>query len=124
MLAIFDPILRQQPQNGAQDFKNLLAFQKQKICKTLKQFTYLLVHMVTNHCVKSVRIWSYSGPYFPAFGLNTERCSVSLRIQSECGKMRTGITPNTDIFYAVNFTFLSPFGRLVRTWTLLDLILE
>ena len=23
------------------------------------------------HCVKSVRIWSYSGPYFPAFGLNT-----------------------------------------------------
>ena len=20
------------------------------------------------HCVKSVRIWSYSGPYFPAFG--------------------------------------------------------
>ena len=24
-------------------------------------------------CVKSVRIWSYSAPYFPAFGLNTER---------------------------------------------------
>ena len=24
------------------------------------------------HCVKSVRIWSYSGPYFPALGLNTE----------------------------------------------------
>ena len=24
-----------------------------------------------NHCVKSVRIWSYSGLYFPAFGLNT-----------------------------------------------------
>ena len=24
--------------------------------------------------VKSVHIWSYSGPYFPAFGLNTERC--------------------------------------------------
>ena len=22
------------------------------------------------HCVKSVRIWRYSGPYFPAFGLN------------------------------------------------------
>ena len=31
------------------------------------------------------------GPYFPAFGLglNTERYEVSLRIQSECGKMRT-----------------------------------
>ena len=30
-----------------------------------------------------------SGPYFPAFGLNTERYEVSLRIQSECGKIRT-----------------------------------
>ena len=28
------------------------------------------------HCVKSVRIRSYSSPYFPSFGLNTER-SVS-----------------------------------------------
>ena len=28
------------------------------------------------HCVKSVRIWSFSGPHFPAFGLNTERCGV------------------------------------------------
>ena len=25
------------------------------------------------HCVKSVRIRSYSGPYFPALGLNTEK---------------------------------------------------
>ena len=29
---------------------------------------------------KSVPIRSYSGPYFPAFGINTERYSVSLRI--------------------------------------------
>ena len=29
------------------------------------------------------------GPYFHAFGLNTERYSVSLRIQSECRKIRT-----------------------------------
>ena len=28
-------------------------------------------------------------PYFPGFGLNTERYGVSLRIQSEYGKMRT-----------------------------------
>ena len=51
--------------------------------------------------VKIVRIRSYSGPYFPAFGLNTERCGVSLRIQSECGKMGTRRSPNTDTFYAV-----------------------
>ena len=59
------------------------------------------------HCVKSVRIRSYSGPHFPAFGLNTERYSVSLRIQSECGKMRTRITPNTDTVYAVCILRLS-----------------
>ena len=52
-------------------------------------------------CLKRIRIWSYSGPYFPAFGLNTERYGVSLRIQSECGKIRTRITPNTGSFYAV-----------------------
>ena len=38
-------------------------------------------------CVKSIRIWSYFGPHFPAFGLYTEKCGVSFRIQSECGKM-------------------------------------
>ena len=56
------------------------------------------------HCVKSVRIRSYFGPRFPSFGLNTERCSISLYIQSEWGKMRTRITPNTDTFYAVWLT--------------------
>ena len=53
------------------------------------------------HCVKNVRIRSYSGPYFAAFGLNTKKYSVSLRIQSECGKMRTRIAPNIDTSYAV-----------------------
>ena len=53
------------------------------------------------HCVKGVRIWSYSGPHFSAFGVNTERYSVSLLIQSKCGKMRIRITPNMDTFYAV-----------------------
>ena len=53
------------------------------------------------HCVKSVRIRIFIGPYFPAFGLNTERYSVSLCIQSECGKMQTRKTPDTDTFYAV-----------------------
>ena len=58
------------------------------------------------HCVKSVRIWSYSGPHFPVFGLNTER--YSLRTQSECGKMRTRVTSNTDTFYAMlMFNFAS-----------------
>ena len=29
----------------------------------------------------------FFSPYFPTFGLNTERYSVSLRIQSECGEI-------------------------------------
>ena len=51
--------------------------------------------------MKSVHIRSYSGPDFPALGLNIESYEVSLCIQSKCGKMTTRITLNTDIFYAV-----------------------
>ena len=61
---------------------------------------------LSENCRKSVRIMSYSGPYFPAFGLNTERYSVSLPIQSECGKIRTRITFNMDTFYAVGFYYV------------------
>ena len=60
------------------------------------------------HCAKSVHIWSCSGPYFPAFGLNMEPYSASLPIQSECGKIRTIMRlgqlisdSNTDIFHTV-----------------------
>ena len=41
------------------------------------------------HCIKSVRIRSYSGPHFLAFGLNTKRYD------------QNRITPNMDTFYAV-----------------------
>ena len=29
-------------------------------------------------CVRSVRMWSFSDPSFPAFGVNTEICYVNL----------------------------------------------
>ena len=35
----------------------------------------------------------FSGMYFPAFGVNLERYSVSLCIQSKCGKMQTRANP-------------------------------
>ena len=63
-------------------------------------FFILLCYFIP-YCVRSVRIWSFSGPYFPTFALNTERYGASFRVQSECGKMRTRKTPNTDIFHAV-----------------------
>ena len=55
------------------------------------------------HCVKSHRVRSYFGPYFPAIGLNAERYGVSLRFQYECGKMRTRKIPNTETFQAVRY---------------------
>ena len=45
--------------------------------------------------LKTITAWKVSkygvffGPYFPAFGLNTERYGVSVPIQSECGKIPT-----------------------------------
>ena len=51
-----------------------------------------------SHFLRSVRIRSYSGLYFPSFGLNTEKYIVSLRIRAEYGKIRTTITFNTDTF--------------------------
>ena len=54
-----------------------------------------------SHCVKSDRIRSFSGLYFLVFGLNTEKLSISLRIQSEIGKIRTTKTPNTDSFHTM-----------------------
>ena len=46
-----------------------------------------------NYCMKGFRIRSFSGPYFPAFGLNTDIYSVSLHIQSECAKIRAKPLP-------------------------------
>ena len=43
------------------------------------------------HCVKSVQIRNFSGPYFPAFGLNTERFSpysVRMRVNTDQKKLR------------------------------------
>ena len=81
------------------------------------------------HCVKSVLIQSFSGPYFPTFGLNMERYSVSLYIQSEYRKIRTRKNPNTDTFYAVCLGFQECFkimnkSHLVTVWQLHVLQLE
>ena len=57
------------------------------------------------HCEQSVRIRSYSDPYFPAFRLNTERYSVSLRIQSECGKIWTRIASKSKMLLIIFIKF-------------------
>ena len=60
--------------------------------------------------MKIVRIRSYSGLHFSAFGLSTERYGVTIRIQPELtiriqpefGKILARITPNTTSFHAMN----------------------
>ena len=52
------------------------------ILRTTFTWTFLAARKVSKYGV-------FSGPYFTAFGLNTEIYGVSLRIQSECGEIRT-----------------------------------
>ena len=55
------------------------------------------------HCVKSIRIRSYSGPYFPSLGLNTEIYSVPLRIRTlftQC-KLTTDFKPGNKVVSSV-----------------------
>ena len=80
---------------------------------TLLKWKFITVFR--EHCVKSIHIRSYSGLHFPAFGLNTERYGVSLRIQSECGKMRTRITLNTDSSRSGVFIYRLILGRINPT---------
>ena len=47
-------------------------------------------------CMKTARILSFSGKYFPVFGLNVETFSPNV------GKYGLGKTPNTDTFHAVS----------------------
>ena len=58
------------------------------------EYIFLCVCQHIGPCVgiTAWKVFQYgdiSGPYFPAFGLNMERYPVSLRIYSECGKIRT-----------------------------------
>ena len=61
----------------------------------------MFMNIKKGHCMKSALIRSFSGPYFPAFGLNMERYPVSLSIQSKCGKIWTRKISNTDAFHAM-----------------------
>ena len=66
------------------------------VCLINKIFIFLTHFYHGDLCVKGVRIQSYFGPHFLAFGLNTERYGVSLRIQSKYGKYLSVFNPNAD----------------------------
>ena len=52
-------------------------------------------------CVNSVKYGVFHGPYFAVFGLNTEIYGVTIRIQSEYGKMWTRETLHLDTCHTV-----------------------
>ena len=56
----------------------------------------------TPHCVKSVHIRSFCGPYFPTFGMNTE--SFSGPYFPTFGMNTDQNTPNMDTFHALPTT--------------------
>ena len=57
----------------------------------LKRFKQYLILLLNIHCMKSICIRSFSGPYFPLFSPNV-------------GIIRTRNTPNLKTFYAVIVT--------------------
>ena len=59
--------------------------------------------------VRNVRIWSLFGLCFPILGLNTEKYSVPLSIQSEWGKIQIRKTPNTGTFFTKSKTAKNVF---------------
>ena len=59
-----------------------------EFCKISKKLYGALVNG-TDTAWKVSKYGVFCGPYFPVFGLNTERYEVSLRIQSERRKIRT-----------------------------------
>ena len=64
-------------------------------------FTYVYwIDSESTHCVKRVQIRRFFGPYFPAFGLNTEKYSVSV-FSPNVGKYGQEKTPYLDSFHTV-----------------------
>ena len=63
---------------------------------------YLQPNLNLNSILEKSPYSEFFWSIFSAFGLNTKRYSVSLRIQSECRKIRTRKNPNKDTFDVVN----------------------
>ena len=55
-----------------------------------------------SHCVKIVKIRSFSGPYFPIFRLSTKRYK-----DPNAGKYGPEKTPYLDLFHTVSFSKMS-----------------
>ena len=66
-----------------------------KLCEIEKKQPIVKENIVYK---KNIAFWRIFSMYFPTFGMNTKIYLVNLRIQSECGRMKTREAPNTKIF--------------------------
>ena len=73
---------------------NLILSHVNNTVKVLSFYKVLAVSLNANHCVKSVCIRSFPGPYFPAIG------------QYECEKIGARKTPNMITFHAVGICYV------------------
>ena len=108
-----------------------------KICKKCRQFCCTgllrsrnLVHLdgkylasFTWHCMKSVRIRSFPGSYFPTFGLNTERfralsCTeiTGAQNQSICSNEKWVKTLMLSVIRYVNIVKILQWSRFWRQY--------
>ena len=92
--------------------KALLVWRKKQETKWLLWFYstdwlqhFSIKYSKSTHCLKSVRIRSYSGPHFPPIfphadwiRRDTGISPNSVWMREDAGKMRTRTTPNTDTF--------------------------
>ena len=78
------------------------------------------------HCVKGVRIRSYSGPHFSRivieYGEILRISPYSIPMRENAGKMQTRITLNKDNFYAVTFSRIA-INFFIKLLTLIHLVI-
>ena len=67
----------------------MLFRESKKTCVILGLYGFLWISREDCTVWKVSKYAVFSRLYFPTFGLNTERYEVSIRIQSQCGKIRS-----------------------------------
>ena len=107
-----------------QKIKTLLSYRESYLSLiTLETMRFFNTKHRGNTVWKVSKYGVFSGPYFPAFGMNTEKYGVSLCIQSKCRKIRTRKTPNTDIFQAVELVWPKEQHHL-KSWVKLKALIQ
>ena len=64
------------------------------------------------HCVKSVDIRSYSGPYFPAFGLSNSEYGHFVRSECDFGKNDDSVVGNETYLRFPNYWSIGIYALL------------